>query len=396
MKIVALHTDFRLYWPNRLRALRIKLAAQGHELVVVEIAGEGSLYAFTKSNVTHPQWECLFPDKRIEDLNPRLAKKVVKAKLNELNPDIIVSGAFAFTSGAAALEWAKGHNKAVVIFDDSKTQDVPRNFVVNSIKKIFYSYTDAIVCPTSDWIQTFTYWGFKREAIFFGMNVVDNDFWIEKNDAVLPFQLPVRYLLCVGRQIHRKNFHTVIQAFTLFKNHHPNSNLALVFVGEGEEREALENLVSERDKQSICFLPFLDSTNLRIAYQNALALILPSYAEQWGLVVNEATASGCPVIVSKQCGCSNALVQNDMNGFTFNATDIVDLASIIRKMDTTNISTIQKMREKSREIISQWDLDRFCKGIMEACEYATQHKRKPFYFVGKFLLRRWKGRYNIG
>ena len=396
MKIVALHTDFRLYWPKRLTALRLKFAAQGHELDVVEIAGEGSLYAFTKSNVIHPQWQCLFPDKRIEDLNPHLAKKVVKAQLDVLNPDIIVSGAFAFTSGAAALDWAKAHNKAVVIFDDSKTQDVPRNFFVNSIKKMFYSYADAIVCPTIDWLQTFAYWGFKREAVFFGMNVVDNAFWEEKTNAGLPFQLPARYLLCVGRQIHRKNFHTVIKAFTLFKTHHPDSSTVLVFVGEGEEREALQKLISNQEKKSVLFLPFLNPPDLRLVYQNALALILPSYAEQWGMVVNEAMASGCPVIVSKQCGCSNALVHNDVNGFTFNATDPVDLASIIHKIDTTNDKAIRKMREKSREIISQWDLDRFCKGIIEACDYAIQHKRRPFYIFGKFLLHSWDGRYNIG
>jgi glycosyltransferase involved in cell wall biosynthesis len=37
-------------------------------------------------------------------------------------------------------------------------------------------------------------------------------------------------------------------------------------------------------------------------------LVLPSYSETWGLVVNEALASDLPCIVSDACGCAENLV----------------------------------------------------------------------------------------
>lgn len=50
MRIVITHTDFRIYWPARLQALNSVLNQRGDTLEVIEIAGEGSHYAFSKRN----------------------------------------------------------------------------------------------------------------------------------------------------------------------------------------------------------------------------------------------------------------------------------------------------------------------------------------------------------
>ena len=61
MNIAIIHTDFRIYWPARLQALHAFLRARGHQLSVVEIAGEGSPYAFSERAATgslpwHVRW----------------------------------------------------------------------------------------------------------------------------------------------------------------------------------------------------------------------------------------------------------------------------------------------------------------------------------------------------
>ena len=48
MKVVFIHTDFRIYWPARLRALSCFLESKQISLSVVEIAGAGSPYAFAQ------------------------------------------------------------------------------------------------------------------------------------------------------------------------------------------------------------------------------------------------------------------------------------------------------------------------------------------------------------
>lgn len=394
MKIVALHTDFRLYWPARLNQLSENLKKRGDELFIIEISGKGSPYSFaSKSDKIPLNWNYLFPEEAMEDISPVLAKKKIFQELNLISPDIILAGAIAFPSGAAAVDWAKRNNKAVVIFDDSKLDDVPRSFLVNQVKKIIYSNVDAILCPAEDWLNTFKYWGFKEDAVFYGEDVVDNSFWAEKGINGESF-LPDKFILSVGRQIKRKNFDTIIKSFIAFHEQVPNSELELVLVGEGPERKKLEDIANGSIKNKIHFLPFQSPENLRKIYHQACFFILASYSEQWGLVVNEAMATGLPVVVSKQLGCASSLVQDKKNGFIVNAYSSQDFVTVYHKINNLKEKELIQMSEKSTEIISNWDLNRFSLGAMNAIDYAFQNQKNQKNLLNLFLLKKWKGRYN--
>ena len=97
--------------------------------------------------------------------------------------------------------------------------------------------------------------------------------------------------------------------------------LHLLFVGSGELSDELrrscrvafdadENAKDDLskgqcDKPLASFVGFLNQTEISQAYVAADCLVLPSdYGETWGLVVNEAIASGLPCIVSDRCGCA--------------------------------------------------------------------------------------------
>jgi glycosyltransferase involved in cell wall biosynthesis len=72
------------------------------------------------------------------------------------------------------------------------------------------------------------------------------------------------------------------------------------------------------------FAGFLNQKEISQAYVAADCLVLPSdYRETWGLVVNEALASGVPCLVSQACGCAE-----DLSGCgTFAPGDIETLSS---------------------------------------------------------------------
>jgi len=61
-------------------------------------------------------------------------------------------------------------------------------------------------------------------------------------------------------------------------------------------------------------------------------MILPSYREPWGLVVNEALSFGCPVVVSDICGCVPELVIDGVTGYSFRAGDVGALAQAMSKL----------------------------------------------------------------
>ena len=119
MKIVALHTDFRIYWPARLRKLNEVLNWRGDSLEVIEIAGLGSPYAFAaKRKEDDLLWHILFPNRKPEELDGATIKSSLFKALTRINPDVIIAGAIAFPSGALAVRWGQKTGTKVIIFDD--------------------------------------------------------------------------------------------------------------------------------------------------------------------------------------------------------------------------------------------------------------------------------------
>jgi glycosyltransferase involved in cell wall biosynthesis len=112
-------------------------------------------------------------------------------------------------------------------------------------------------------------------------------------------------------------------------------NLHLLFTGSGElgpELRAACHVVFDAENLNFqlsafnfeappaSFAGFLNQTQSSEAYVAADCLVLPSdYGETWGLVVNEAMASGLPCVISDRCGSAEDLgVQPPNQTFAFN------------------------------------------------------------------------------
>lgn len=394
MKIVALHTDFRIYWPARLNALKEALNNRGDTLDVIEIAGLGSPYAFaSKESVSNACWHILFPDKRPEDISGILIKPKLFNLLNKINPDIIISGAIAFSSGALAVQWGLKHNRRIIIFDDAKLDAVPRRGITNFIKKAVYSGVDGMFYPASDWIETGNFWGFDKNRMSFGVDVVDNDFWSASLNGDNNYG---DYFIAVGRQIPKKNFLGILRAYKKYVAELGNNAYNLLLIGEGEQHEKLLNYISTNGlKGNVSLLPFLSQNELKVLYHNAKALCCNSdNTETWGLVINEAMACGCPVFATHQCGASSSLIKDDINGYTFNCNDVEQLSSIMIDFTKLSLNEQIKMREASKAIIKDWGLSKFTKGCLELIDgISNKIKRKP-KLLHQLICLNWNGRYN--
>ncbi len=393
MKVVIIHTDFRIYWPARLMALSSYLENKKMELHVVEIAGAGSPYAFAhKEDDNCKHWHILFPDRKMEDLKGGEIKQSVDHILDDLQPEVIIAGAIAFPSGALATAWAKRNKKKIIIFDDSKIDDVPRGKLTTFIKRTIYNCVDAMLYPSDDWDNTGRYWGFDKEQLFYGVDVVDNSFWQKSLDETLICQSP--YFLSIGRQIPIKNFLFLIDAYRLYRERVGDS-LAydLVLVGDGPERQAIDALIADKQIKGIKILPFQQQPELIPIYRNAQAFVLSSFRETWGLVINEAMASGLPVIVSNGCGAVNTLVHEGENGFSFSPYHVEELVSCLCTFHQLGNEEKLNLKKNSLDTISIWGVEKFAEEGCRAIEYVIKRKFKQPNWDELFVLKFWKGRY---
>ena len=105
----------------------------------------------------------------------------------------------------------------------------------------------------------------------------------------------------------------------------------VLVVGDGPLRHECEQM-ARAARLPTSFPGFLNQSRLPDAYAAADVLVLPSDAgETWGLVVNEAMASGRPAIVSRAAGCSADLVEEGKTGWTFASGDVQGLSEVLGK-----------------------------------------------------------------
>jgi len=107
-------------------------------------------------------------------------------------------------------------------------------------------------------------------------------------------------------------------------------HVRLIIVGDGILESAIKMQIgnlNESIRSRIHLFPFQDQQSIKLFYRLASVFVLPSKGpgETWGLSVNEALASGTPVLVSTKCGCAHDIVQEGINGYTFKSDDLNDL-----------------------------------------------------------------------
>jgi glycosyltransferase involved in cell wall biosynthesis len=123
---------------------------------------------------------------------------------------------------------------------------------------------------------------------------------------------------------------------------------------------------------------------LSVYYAWANAFVHASRSEQWGLVVNEAIASGLPVIVSNRCGCAPELVNG--NGSTFDPTKERELTVRLLEMASLSDEERKDLGNNSYRIAANFAPERFGEGLERAASVAMRVPQKRFGVMDRALL----------
>ena len=189
------------------------------------------------------------------------------------------------------------------------------------------------------------------------------------------YGFPDKFFLSVCRLVEKKNIDGVITAYQLYREINGDASWPLIIVGDGPLGPRLRQFTTiRRLDDKISFAGEIGYRELPIYYGLASALVHASKVEQWGLVVNEAMASGLPVLVSRRCGCSYELLEEGANGVSFDPDDTAGLARAMQLLGDDRLRTC--MAQRSREIISKWSPDAFATGLALATETALHGPRR--------------------
>ncbi len=191
----------------------------------------------------------------------------------------------------------------IVVVHDATVEALPENF--SPYFNAAYKFIIPRLCQRADLIVTVSEFSRREIAKWYGGNIASMPVCYEGGDHIMAapadpgvlhrLNLPGRkFFLGVGVDSTNKNIKSVVEAFHKAKL----SDVALVLTGAKEPRIFGEfDLTDSRDVHQV---GFVSDAELRALYENALALVFPSFYEGFGLPPLEAMTCGCPVIISEQ------------------------------------------------------------------------------------------------
>ena len=211
------------------------------------------------------------------------------------------------------------------------------------------------------------------------MNAVDNDLFARsaakarQNVTQLRHELglPARYFLYVGRLVREKGIFELVAAYATLEEQ-LREEVGLVFAGDGSSRRDLEAQAARVSRGVVKFAGFAHRERLAEYYALAEALVLPTYSDTWGLVVNEAMACGLPVILSQAAGCAADLVTEGWNGRIVPVKSVPQLASAMQALGSRP-DLCASMGVNSLNRIADYTPQHWSEGIVRMLE-ATARK----------------------
>lgn len=406
MKRLAVHfARLGPYHLARIHSAAVALRSAGWQVVGLETAGSDTTYAWREEETADIQWKryTVFPNDALERISaPRLKAGMITA-LDDLKPEAVVIAGWGSPDARACLAWCRKHAAKAIVMSETREADGVRVWWKEWLKsRIIRRFDGALVGGASqrDYLVKL---GIPAERIQLGYNVVDNAFFAAEAEKWRRYRAGTRslgtegedagglgaegsnclskanhqpstpYFLASNRFIERKNLARLVEAYASYltrasDGHRPTlQSWNLCLLGDGELKadliarcrslglDVVELAPWEHSSTSgsVFFPGFRQIEELPRFYAHAGCFVHPALEEPWGLVLNEAMACGLPVLSGANVGAAEELIDDGVNGWTFDATSVEAMADRLTGIATLGPTQLEDMGLQSLRILAE-------------------------------------------
>jgi glycosyltransferase involved in cell wall biosynthesis len=260
----------------------------------------------------------------------------VARALRASRPDVVVISGWSTFASQAAVAWCRTRRVPYVLHVESHDLD-PRPAWRRRVKDAFATPVirgaASVLAVGSAARDSALARGAKEVRVF--ANTIDVERWIARAEVLPRSHHDGTLVLSVGRDVPEKGLDTLREAAR-------EAGVQLDVVTGGLAEDELARRYVEAD-----------------------VFALLSRHEPWGVVVNEAAASGLPLVLSDRVGAAHDLLREGDNGFMVPADDAVAAAAVLRRLDA-DPELRRRMGARSRELVRAWDYDASVEAFLAA------------------------------
>jgi glycosyltransferase involved in cell wall biosynthesis len=297
--------------------------------------------------------------------------------LARTHPDVVVISGWSTFASQAAILWARRHRIPYVLLVESHDLG-PRAGWRRAVKgtvvpRLVRGAANLLVVGSAA-RESVIARGARPQDVRIFANTVDVVAWSERAARLARDRDELRaragfepedvVIMSVGRLVPEKGMDTLIRAAAATEK-----RMRVVLAGGGTGGPALEALARDLGVP-LTVTGDLPQEALAEYYVRADVFALLSVHETWGVVVNEAAASGLPLVLSDRVGAARDLVRDGENGFVVPAADVGAAAEALGQL-VGDPDRRRMFGERSRELVSSWSYDASVENFLEAVRDAT-------------------------
>jgi glycosyltransferase involved in cell wall biosynthesis len=286
--------------------------------------------------------------------------------LRNAQPDVVVVSGWSTFASQWAIVWCRLHGVPYVLLVESHDlgpRAAWRRAVKGAVVPRLLRAAKSVLVVGSAARESVVAGGARSVRVF--ANTIDVEAWTTRAQ-----QLERRrrdddvVVLSVARLVPEKGIDDLIRAVAGAGD----SRLRLVVAGDGPRRGALVELAAGLAVR-MTILGHIAEAELARAYVDADVFALLSRHEPWGVAVNEAAASGLPLLLSDRVGAASDLLVDGRNGFLVAAGDVHEAATALSRL-AAEPELRQELGTRSRELVRDWgyesSVDNFVAAVREA------------------------------
>lgn len=309
-------------------------------------------------------------------------KGLLQAILKARSDVIISEGFFQWTPAALFIKLVR---KIPLVIAYERTDHTERNAGVlrTFYRRMIVKKTDAVCCNgrlSKEYCTNML--GMLPDRIVTGAMAADTEGLSKRCEKLPPGDVDALekslgllrpIFLYVGRLIRRKGLRELLHGWELYVRNSSSTHGSLLLVGEGPERDVLENIISEHNLPNVTFAGAVNYDDIAPYYAVCDAFIIPTLEDNWSLVVPEAMACGKPILCSKYNGCWPELVHQGVNGWVFDPDNSSELAELLKNC-RDHIDRLPTMGKASQAIVENFSPKHAAEAIYKACLIAVNRK----------------------